>query len=256
MGRLDNRVAIVTGAAPGMRAALGAEFARALAAEGAAVALADVDDTKQLAAEIEAAGGRALPLTTDVSDETQVRAMVGDTIAAFGQVDILVNNAALGSNIPPVPVTELSVADWDRFMAVNLRGPFICTKAVVAPMKERGYGKIINIGSTTNMVGLPNRLHYTTAKGGILAMTRSLAQELGPFGIRVNSLAYGAITSRLNEAEFAGDPEREARIVGSRALQSHLRADDLAGTLVFLACKDSDAMSGQTVVTDMGGFYY
>jgi NAD(P)-dependent dehydrogenase (short-subunit alcohol dehydrogenase family) len=83
-----------------------------------------------------------------------------------------------------------------------------------------------------------------------------LAQELGPFGIRVNSLAYGAITSRLNEAEFAADPEREARIVGSRALQSHLRADDLAGTLVFLACKDSDAMSGQTVVTDMGGFYY
>jgi NAD(P)-dependent dehydrogenase (short-subunit alcohol dehydrogenase family) len=87
-------------------------------------------------------------------------------------------------------------------------------------------------------------------------MTRSLAEELGQFGIRVNSLAYGAITSRLNEAELAADPQREARIIGSRALESHLRAGDLAGTLVFLASADSDAMTGQTVVTDMGGFYY
>jgi NAD(P)-dependent dehydrogenase (short-subunit alcohol dehydrogenase family) len=152
MGRLDGRVAIITGAAIGERAALGAEFARALALEGAAVALADVQDTAPLAAEIETAGGRALALTTDVADETRVRAMVADTLSAFGGLDILVNNAALGSNIPPVPVTELSVADWDRFMAVNLRGPFICTKAAVPTMQERGYGKIINIGSTTNMV--------------------------------------------------------------------------------------------------------
>jgi NAD(P)-dependent dehydrogenase (short-subunit alcohol dehydrogenase family) len=258
MGILEGRVALVTGAAHGPRAALGAEFAKALAAAGADIVAADIADASDVAAEITAmAPARAaLALRADVSEETQVRNMIDAAIARFGRIDILVNNAAIGSNIPKVPVTELAVEDWDRLMAVNVRGPFLCAKWAVPHMKKQGYGKIINIGSTTSMSGLPNRLHYTSAKGAVHAMTRSLATELGPDGIRVNTLAYGLVTSRLNEAELKNDAERERRLLSSRPLRAHLRAADLCGSLVYLASKDSDHMTGQVMVVDDGELFH
>src|SRR5258708_29661552 len=186
MGRLDGRVAIVTGAAHGSRAAIGSVYAAALARDGAQITVADVKDCGSVAAEIAAAGGTAEAVHVDVRDETSVAAMVTRTIERFGRLDILVNNAGLGSNIPPVAITELTVKDWDDLMAVNVRGPFLCTKAAVPAMKKNGYGKIINVGSSTMLSGLPNRLHYLTSKGAVLAMTRAMAKELRPFAIRAH----------------------------------------------------------------------
>ena len=123
-------------------------------------------------------------------------------------------------------------------------------------MQKQKYGKIINIGSTTMMTGLTNRLHYVAAKGAILAMSRSLAAELGPDGIRVNTFAYGLITSRLNEDEIENDPGKRAAILGARALGEHVRAEDLEGSMVYLASSDSDHMTGQTLVVDAGQHFY
>lgn len=258
MGQLDGKTALVTGAAYGKRAALGSTFAKALAAEGANIALVDVKDTAGVAADIESGPRpvRTLSIKADVSDESQVRTMVAKTVEEFGSLEILVNNAAIGSNIPPIPVTEMTVEAWDALMAVNVRGTFLCVKAAVPQMQTQKYGKIINIGSTTMMTGLTNRLHYTSAKGAILAMTRSLAAELGGDGIRVNTFAYGLITSQFNEANIANDPKRESSMLAARALDEHVRPDDLAGSIVYLASPASDHMTGQVLVVNAGESYY
>jgi len=255
-GNLSGKTALVTGAAYGERAALGATFAKALAEEGASVVLADVKDPSDVADDIASAGGKALALTTDVSDEAQVQKMVATAVDHFGGLDILVNNAAQGSNIPPVPVTELSVEDWDALMAVNVKGVFLCVKAAVPQMKAQGYGKIINIGSTTMMTGLTNRLHYVSAKGAILAMSRSLAAELGGDGIRVNTLAYNLVTSGMMETVFEENPQRLEIVLNARALPEHVRPDDLAGSLIYLASPASDSMTGQVLVVNAGESYY
>lgn len=252
MGRLDGRVAIVTGAAHGNRAAIGAVYAAALAREGAKVVVADVKEPGSVAAEIEAAGGAALPVTVDVRDEKSVHAMVTKTVEHFGKLDILVNNAGLGSNIPPVHITALSVADWDDLMAVNVRGPFLCARAAIPVMREYGYGKIINVGSSTMLSALPYRLHYVTSKGAILAMTRAMAKELGPYGIRVNTVGYSLISNAVTEAEFTTHPEKRKMIIGARSIAKDIYPADLVGTLVYLASADSDAMTGQFVNIDGG----
>jgi NAD(P)-dependent dehydrogenase (short-subunit alcohol dehydrogenase family) len=252
MGRLDNRVAIVTGGAHGERAALGAAFALSLAKEGAKVVVADRVDTASVVREIEAGGGSALGVQADVRDEASIGAMVAETIARFGQVDILVNNAAVGSNIPPVGVEDIDIGAWDDIYAINVRGPFLCVKAVLPHMRARGYGKIINIGSTMMYSGAPKRLHYVSAKGAVLAMSRALARELGPSGICVNTLAYGLITSKLNEAMLENDEEYRAHAFRPRAMPVHLRAADVTGALLFLASSDSDHVTGQCLMADPG----
>jgi len=255
MGRLEGRVAIVTGAADGERAAIGAAYARALAAEGAMVTVADVLDPSSVVADIEAAGGRAIGVIADVSNEAQVKSMVVRTVDEFGRLDVLINNAGIGSNIPPIPVEDMSAEVWDELMAVNVRGPFLCVKAAVPVMRRQGYGKIVNVGSATMFSGLPNRLHYVTAKGAIYAMTRALAVELGSYGIRVNTIAYGLIANPVTDAEFAAHPEKRAAILGARALGDHVGTDDLVGMLIHLASGESDAMTGQCLVIDGGDVF-
>lgn len=255
MGRLNGRVAIVTGAAHGERAALGSVFARSLAAEGARVTVADLHDCASVVREIESEGGEALGLRLDVREPSSVSAMVEETAARFGKIDILVNNAAIGSNIPPVPILQLDVEAWDELYAVNVRGPFLCVKAVLPHMRRRGYGKIINVGSITAISGLPNRLHYVSAKGAIHAMTRALAHELGPDGICVNTIAYGLVTSPLTEREFQADPAHRSRVFGPRAMQVDLRPDDIVGGLVYLASPESDHVTGQRLIVDPGSVH-
>jgi NAD(P)-dependent dehydrogenase (short-subunit alcohol dehydrogenase family) len=185
--RLQGRVAIVTGAAQG----IGAAYARALAAAGASVCVADVLDCDAVVKDIGAAGGAAIAVHCDVTSAASARDMVAATLAAFGQLDILVNNAGLFASLALKRFTDIDSDEWDKVMAVNVRGVFECTKAAAAAMKLRGYGKVINIASGTVFKGSPMLLHYVTSKGAVVAMSRCLARELGEDGIRVGVRSCG-----------------------------------------------------------------
>jgi NAD(P)-dependent dehydrogenase (short-subunit alcohol dehydrogenase family) len=251
MARLSGRTAIVPGGAKG----IGRHYSQALAAEGARVMIADVADGTQLAQEIAAEHGAnsVLSTITDVSDETAVKALVAATMERFGKIDVLVNNAALFAPLQETKCTEIDADLWDKVMAVNLRGPFLMVKHVAPHMTAQGYGKIINIGSGTAYRGAPWMLHYVTTKGGIMAMTRALARELGEHGIRVNTLAPGFTMSDTVIAENQGhvSTARE-RAVQSRSLRRDEQPQDLLGALVFLSSADSDFITGQTIAVDGG----
>lgn len=248
MGRLEGRVAIVTGAAQG----IGAVFAKGLAAEGAAVTIADVDSGAAVAAEIEAAGGRALDVQTDVSDEARCMNMVARTVDAFGRLDILVNNAALFTSIARSPFDEISVDVWDKVMAVNIKGVWLGCKAAVPEMRKNKYGKIISICTGRIFKGAPFFLHYDASKGAVLGITRSLAREVGDDNICVNAIAPGStmsenVVSRVNW--MGGGPERTR---ATRALKRDETPEDLVGACLYLASPDSDFVTGQTIVVDGG----
>jgi NAD(P)-dependent dehydrogenase (short-subunit alcohol dehydrogenase family) len=245
LSRLRGRTAIVTGAARG----LGATFARALAAEGAKVSLCDVRDPAPVVAAIREAGGEAIGRIADVTDPRAVAALVDETVAAFGGLQILVNNAALDGSPIPKPLTEISSDEWARTMAVNVQGAFECVKAVVPIMRRERYGKIINLSSALVFRGNVGMLHYLASKGAIVAMTRGLARELGEDGIAVNCIAPGRT---LSEAAQAKGADYSARVVALRALKREEIPDDLVGTVVFLASADSDFITGQAIVIDGG----
>jgi NAD(P)-dependent dehydrogenase (short-subunit alcohol dehydrogenase family) len=251
MGRLDGRVAIVTGGAKG----IGQHYGRALAAEGARLMIADIADGKEVAASLarEHGANSVASSVTDVSDETAVKALVAETMERFGKIDVLVNNAALFAPLRETKCTEIDTAVWDRVMAINLRGPFLMVKHVVPHMSARGYGKIINIGSGSIFHGIPWMLHYVTSKGGIMAMTRVLALELGEHGIRVNTLSPGLTMSETLVAENPGHiATARDKVLASRSLKRDAHPQDLLGALIFLAGAESDFMTGQNVLVDGG----
>ncbi len=248
MGRLDGRVAIVTGAAQG----IGAAYAKRFAEEGAKVAICDVLDCTNVVNTIAQSGGEAFGMEVDVSDEAQVAGLVARTVETFGRVDVMVPNAAIFAALNRRSFLDIGVEEWDRVMAVNVRGVFVCIKAVVPQMKEQGYGKIVNISSATVQAGVPWFLHYVSSKGAVDAMTRASARELGDFGIRVNSIAPGftmseQIESQREELQFNLDMN-----LAGRAFKREEMPEDLLGTMVFLASAESDFMTGQTVVVDGG----
>jgi NAD(P)-dependent dehydrogenase (short-subunit alcohol dehydrogenase family) len=248
VSRVKDRIAIVTGAAQG----IGAIYAKALAAEGAAVVVSDILDGASVVEAIEAAGGRALYVSADVSDEASVRALVDRTVETFGRIDILVSNAAVYASLKMKPFTEIDVAEWDKVMAVNVRGAFLCARSVAPVMKANGYGRIVNIASGTVFKGTPNFLHYVTSKGAIIAMTRALARELGEHGICVNTLAPGLV---LSEQVLANKEMRDALtapVLASRAIKRDQHSEDLIGPLLFLTSDDCAFMTGQAVVVDGG----
>jgi NAD(P)-dependent dehydrogenase (short-subunit alcohol dehydrogenase family) len=250
MGRLNGRVAIVTGGAKG----IGRHYSQALAAEGARVMIADIADGKDIAGEIAARSGAnsVASATFDVSDEKAVKKLVAQTVERFGQIDVLVNNAALYAKLSPVKVTEIDTTLWDQVMAVNVRGAFLMVKHVAPHMKERRTGKIINIASGTAYKGIPNMLHYVTSKGAIVSFTRALSRELGEFGIAVNTLAPGLILSDTGMENTAHHDEMRAPVRNSRAFKRDGYPEDLLGALVFLASSDSDFVTGQTIAVDGG----
>lgn len=248
MARLADRVAIVTGAAGG----LGAAYARAMAKEGARVVVADVKPGAAVVAQIVASGGVAFDRPTDVADEPSVVGLVADTLARFGRVDILVNNAGLLTGLARGTIEEHDVAEWDRVMAVNVRGPFLCAKHVAPAMRRQGYGKIINVASSAGFSGGRLQHHYAVSKGALVTLTRGLARELGAESICVNAIAPGLTMSEGVLADPFFRSGATDHLVSQRAIRREEVPEDLVGTILYLASADSDFVTGQTIVVDGG----
>lgn len=246
-GRLAGKVAIVTGAAQG----IGRAYALALAAAGAKVCVSDVIDTAGTVREITALGGEAIGVHANVTDQSSLDEMVSQTVAAFGRLDILVNNAALFANLRMKSFAEIDNDEWDRVMMVNVRGTWQAIKSAVPAMERSGGGSIVNISSATVFKGSPLLAHYVASKGAIVALTRSLARELGPKSIRVNAIAPGLVMSEQVQ-DHADWKDSGAAIVGQRALKRESVPQDMVGVLLFLATDDSGFMTGQTMVVDGG----
>ncbi len=245
---LKNQVAVITGAAQG----LGRAFACAYAKAGALSIVTDVnmDKVEAVASEIADADGLAEAVRMDVGDEQSVKAAFDQIIRTYKRVDVLVNNAAMISQLKMKSFDTIPFDEWDKVMRVNISGVFLCCKEAAPYMKEAGYGRIINVASGAARMGRPGYLHYITSKGAIEAMTRSIARELGPFGITANSLAPGAIFTEIPRDSV--NAEQKATIVAAQCVQRPGTPEDLISTALHLASPDSAFVSGQTFVVDGG----
>jgi NAD(P)-dependent dehydrogenase (short-subunit alcohol dehydrogenase family) len=239
MSALDGKVAIVTGGAQG----IGAAIAAGLKAAGAEVVVADLEPPE---------GG----IQADVSSEEDVERMVGQALERNGRIDILVNNAGLYASLEMRAFTEIPLEEWDRVMEVNVASMFLTCRAVVPVMRDQGGGKIVNISSGTPFRGVPFLLHYVTSKGAIVALTRALAKELGKDSIHVNCVAPGftmsdGVKSNPKVVEALRDVS-----VASRTLQRDQVPEDVVGAVVFLCTPAADFITGQTMVIDGGQYFH
>ncbi len=249
--RLKDKVVIVTGAARG----IGAAFAAGFAAEGARVVAADLSDCADTVSKVEKAGSQAIYVKTDVSNEQQCFAMAKAAVDKFGRIDVLINNAGIFGGIVLKPFIDLSSEEFKRVLDINTSGVFHCTKAVFPYMKEKG-GSIINISSASIIEGVPGMPHYVASKGGVMALTRCLARELGDFNIRINTIAPGFTHSEGGdqfdrEKKLPMPPLDEIQLQG-RCLKRPAQPADLVGTALYLATNDSAFVTGQMIVHDGG----
>jgi 3-oxoacyl-[acyl-carrier protein] reductase len=253
--RLKDKVAIITGSARGM----GRVFARRFVEEGARVTVCDILDCAPVAEEIEALGGEVLALKTDVTSDQDTAAMARETFDRFGRIDILVNNAAVIGTIETKdfvkPVEEIVSADWDRILAVNIKGVFLSSKAVIPYMKKQGGGKIVNMASTVAFSGLSHFIHYSTSKGGVVTMTRGLATELGEFNINVNAVAPGLIMTEAMQGAYP--PGFYQDLVATRQLiHKNIEPEDIAAAVLFLASDEADKITGHILTVNAGEYLY
>src|SRR5215831_7828293 len=248
---LKDKVAIITGGGHG----IGRAYSLGCGGAGARVVVADVDEP----AGGEAAEGgnsqtaaQSLCVKVDVSNEASTQMMVQTILERFGRIDILVNNAAIFATIPMNRggIDSIDPGEWDRMMAVNLKGLFFCCRAVLPTMRKQKSGKIVNISSGTALNGSAGRIHYVTSKAGVIGFTRTLAREVGEDNINVNAIAPGSTLSEENPSEEI-IKMRSARLQ-DRALKRVQMPQDLVGTVLFLSSPLSDFMTGQTVAVDGG----
>lgn len=252
--RLKDKVAIITGAAHG----IGKAYARRFAEEGAHVVIADIDGEggETTAKAIIDSGGSTWARASDVRSFPNVQGLMQDTVKRFGHIDILLNNAAIyvTQQLWKGPVEELTLDEWDRVMEVNLKGVFLCSKAAIPIMKQQRNGKIINIASGTFFSGSGNMPHYTTAKGGVVALTRVMARQLGEWGINVNCMTPGSTMSE--ESVSVEVLKRREGSMDKRAFRRIETPADIVGTALFLASSDSDFITGQLLVVEGGGIMH
>jgi NAD(P)-dependent dehydrogenase (short-subunit alcohol dehydrogenase family) len=248
MASLDGRVSIVTGGARG----IGRAYCLGLAAEGSDVVVADMSDGQPVVDEIEASGGKAASVQVDVSGEDSTQAMARATVERFGRIDVLVNNAAYFKQVKRGPFHELDVDEWDKAFRVNVRGVWLCCRAVYPYMKEQRYGKIINISSNTAWKGVPGFLHYVTSKAALTGLTRSLAREVGNDNIAVNIVAPDFIPDE-NMLKTRGSHSDE--VIAQRAFKRMQVPEDMVGTVVFLAGPGSDFITGQSFLVNGGAYF-
>lgn len=235
---------------------MGRLFSERLAADGARVVIAEIDEAagRETASRISDRGGQALFVHTDVSSEQSTGELAVEVMAHYGRIDILINNAALFAGLEFKSVDELSVAEWDRVMAVNLRGLFLASRAVLPQMKKQGRGKIVNLSSNTVLSGGPRFSHYVTSKAGVIGFTRSLASEMGQFGVCVNAITPGLTDTEAAETTIPAG--RFDSVVELRAIRRRQKPEDLVGTVLFLASSDSDFITGQVINVDGGQVFY
>lgn len=246
---LEQKTIVVTGGATG----IGQAFALGCAAQGANLVVADKNSVDETVAAIQQAGGRAIGVKVDVSNQESLNAMADAALKAFGRIDGLVNNAAYFREVKLTPFEEIDPEIWERIFQVNVRGVWQCCKAVMPAMRAQNSGSIVNISSVVAVAGQPGYLHYVATKGAVLSMTKGLAKECGSAGVRVNVIAPGFV---ITDATKNRPVEWQQSFLKARAISREQRPNDLVGTAMYLLSDLSAFVSGQTVVVDGGHIMY
>jgi 3-oxoacyl-[acyl-carrier protein] reductase len=243
---LAGRVAVVTGAAR----AIGRETAEVLASRGAIIVSIDLLDAEALVETVTSNGGSAISFTADVSEEEAVESAFRETLDRFGRIDVLVNNVGQFADIERRAFWEIETEEWDRIMAVNVRSVFLCSRAAAEPMREANSGRIVNLASNVVTFGMANLMHYVASKAAVIGMTRSMARELGPFGIAVNAVAPGLVTTEITVRTI---PEEYRRLVADgQCLQEAILPSDIAEAVAYLAGPAARMVTGQTLLVNGG----
>ena len=248
MTRLEGRVVVVTGAGQG----LGRAYAHRIAQDGGTAVLADINEeaVEKVAAEIVESGGTARPRRLDVADPASCAGLADAVGQEFGVVHGLVNNAAIFSTIRMRPFWEIPVEEWDRLMAVNLRGPWLLTSALLPALRAARGASVVNVASDAVWLGRPGYLHYIASKAGVAGMTHSMAHELGGEQVRVNSISPGATYTEVPRGTVT--PEQKAAMQAAQALHRDAGPDDMTGVVAFLLSDDSRWITGQTLSVNGG----
>lgn len=240
-----DKVAVITGAATG----IGQRYAKRLAEEGVDIAIADVSDASETVALVEGAGRTGRSYICDVTTPDSIAALAERVFADFGQCDILINNAGI---YPNVDFDDISFDDWRRVMSLNLDALFLTAKAFVPGMKARGWGRVVNVSSSTLSTPVTGYVHYISSKGGVVGFTRALASDVAPFGITVNALSPSLVPTTGTRETEPRSQERFEMVANLQAIKKVQQPDDVVGTMAFLTSDDAAFVTGQTIHVDGG----